>query len=312
MSLLGGSRLQGKQETPVVVGHRGCRSGYPENTVLAMRKGIEGGATVIETDIQLASDGTIVHCHDVDTGRCFNRNLDVESNPYNGTLDQLVTKGKYPERMPTLKEVAELFISDKQFDGVRLMLDIKRSNRPHVVPYVVSTLLEVAPLEVWEQKCTFGVWKADVMEAVHQHAPSIPVTFIGPEHRTARYFMEKWPEQVKAISVAFFSYACHGGTELIDYATQHNVKVFSWTVNDPEAMKWAVAARINGVITDYPDVLSHFFDSISEKDMLSEYFTSEPTSFYSYVLMWKMYSLYLTSTAYLALADNLPWFFRRY
>lgn len=312
MSMLGGSRYQGKQVTPSVVGHRGCRNGFPENTILAMRKGVEGGATVIETDIQLAKDGIVVHCHDVDTSRCFNKNYDVESTNFVGTLDQLYTKGKYAEKMPTLKETAKMFVEDEAFAGVKLMLDIKRSNRPHVVPHVIRTLLEVAPLEVWEQRCTFGVWKADVMETVHEYASSIPVTFIGIEHRTARYFMQKWPEQVVAISIAFFSYACRGGPELIDYATQHKFKVYSWTVNDPEAMKWAVAARMNGVITDYPDVLSHFFGTISEKDLLSEYFTSEPRTFYSFFFMWKMWSLYLTTTAYLALADNLPWFFRRY
>lgn len=312
MSLIGGSRFQGKQEKPLILGHRGFRGAYPENTLLAMRKGVEAGAAAIETDIQLAKDHVVVMCHDIDTGRCFNKNYEVENTPYNGVMDQIYTKDSYREKMPTLAETAKMFISDPAFQNVRLMLDIKRSNRPHVVPHVIKCLEDVAPLDVWKKRCTFGVWKADVMEAVHELAPQIPVTFIGIEHRNARHFMSTWPSQVEAISVSFFSLACRGGPELMEEATQNGFDVYSWTINDPDAMKWAVAARVKGVITDFPDVLTEFFANISHKDLLSEYFTSEPRVFYSNYYLFKMWSVYLVATCYLAIADTFPWFFKRY
>lgn len=311
MSSIDNSVLATEPVKPLVVGHRGFRGRFPENTLLAMRRGVEAGATVIETDIQLAKDGVVVMCHDVTTGRCFDHDYDVEKSNYYGVLDQLRTKDKFKERMPTLEETVTMFRTDPGFTNVKLMLDIKRSNRPHVVAEVVRVLKNVGDLEYWAGKLTFGVWKADVMEAVHSTVPSIPVTFIGWEIRTARLFMTRWPEQVTGISVSYASLATCCGPKLIDYAKKNGFDVYSWTLNDPDAFKWAVAARLKGVITDYPDVFSAFLNTISEKDLYSEYFQSEPRRFYSWWHLLKLYFLYCLATGYLFFADNLPFLFRR-
>ncbi|GMM51226.1 phosphatidylglycerol phospholipase [Starmerella bacillaris] len=297
---------------PLVVGHRGFRGRFPENTLLAMRQAVEAGATVIETDIQLSKDGVVVMCHDIDTGRCYDGNFEVEKSDYFGCLDQLRTKDRYREQMPTLEETAKMFHNDLLFSKVKLMLDIKRSNRPHVVPEVLRVLESIAPLEYWKSKLTFGIWKADVMQAVHELAPTIGVTFIGWEQRNARRFMEKWPKQVEAISISYATLATVGGPELIEDAVKNGFDVYSWTINDPDAMKWAVAARLKGVITDFPDVFSSFLDSISDKDLFSEFFQSDPRRFYSVFYTIKLYLMYFLATWYLFFADNLPFLFKRY
>lgn len=309
MSFIGNSQFQGDQVKPKIIGHRGFRGKFPENTVLAMRQGVAVGAQVIETDIQLSSDGVVVMCHDVDTGRCFNKNYEVEKTPYYGVLDQLHTTDKYQEPMPTLQEVASMFMHDETFKDTILMIDVKRSNGPHVVPYMIKVLESVAPLSEWASRCTLGVWRLPVLKAVETLCPELPVTFIGCEQRTARSFMEH--DVVKGISVNYASLACTGGPELMDEARLKGVKLYSWTVNDPEPMKWAVAARLEGLITDYPDVLEHFLSTIDEKDMMSEYFTSEPRKFYSPLFMIKLWSIYLVATWYLAVADTFPTVFTR-
>ena len=44
--------------------HRGFRSKYPENTILAFSKAVEAGAHGIEFDVHLSSDGIPVIIHD--------------------------------------------------------------------------------------------------------------------------------------------------------------------------------------------------------------------------------------------------------
>lgn len=311
MSSIVNEKLDIEPTKPLVVGHRGFRGRFPENTLLAMRKGVEAGATVVETDIQMAKDGVIVMCHDVTTGRCFDHDYDVEETNYNGVLDQLHTKDHFREKMPTLEEVLTMFKTNPDFANVKLMIDIKRSNRPHVIPELLRVLKNSIDLERSTDKLTFGVWKTDVMEAVHKYAPDIPVTFIGWELRTAKLFMTRWPSQVKAISVSYASLATCGGPKLMECATQRGVDIYSWTVNDPDAFKWAVAARLKGVITDFPDIFSGFLKTISEKDLYSEYFQSDPRHFYSLCYMIKLYILYFIATGYLLFADNLPFLFKR-
>lgn len=54
-----------------------------------------GRADIIELDVQLASDDTVVVSHDPNTGRCFGLpGLDIQKTPYKGVLDILVSTGK--------------------------------------------------------------------------------------------------------------------------------------------------------------------------------------------------------------------------
>src|SRR5687767_1371421 len=45
-------------------GHRGTRGLMPENTIPAMKKGVEAGANCIEVDVYLTKDGKVLISHD--------------------------------------------------------------------------------------------------------------------------------------------------------------------------------------------------------------------------------------------------------
>lgn len=57
----GGIRMKNR---PVILGHRGYRSKYPENTILAYLKAIEYGGDGVELDVQLSSDNVLIIHHD--------------------------------------------------------------------------------------------------------------------------------------------------------------------------------------------------------------------------------------------------------
>ncbi len=54
---------------PPVVAHRGLAARYPENTLAAFRAALEAGASYLEVDLQLSSDGVAFVHHDWDTLR---------------------------------------------------------------------------------------------------------------------------------------------------------------------------------------------------------------------------------------------------
>lgn len=56
----------------VVVGHRGFRSLYPENTRISFQKAVEIGVDAIEFDIHPTKDRQIVVAHDATVDRCSN------------------------------------------------------------------------------------------------------------------------------------------------------------------------------------------------------------------------------------------------
>ena len=56
---------QRKNGRPLLVGHRGAMDIAPENTMLSFEKGVEGGADILELDVQLTADNLVIVYHDV-------------------------------------------------------------------------------------------------------------------------------------------------------------------------------------------------------------------------------------------------------
>jgi glycerophosphoryl diester phosphodiesterase len=58
------SSLEPNHPTPITFAHRGARAEEPENTLRAFRRGLELGATGLESDARLTADGEVVLVHD--------------------------------------------------------------------------------------------------------------------------------------------------------------------------------------------------------------------------------------------------------
>ena len=56
----------------IKLGHRGYSEKYPENTMLAFKKAIEGNFDGIETDVHLTKDNRLVLIHDEKINRTSN------------------------------------------------------------------------------------------------------------------------------------------------------------------------------------------------------------------------------------------------
>lgn len=55
-----------KNGRPLLVGHRGAMDVAPENTMVSFEKGLEGGADILELDLQLTADNQVIVYHDVE------------------------------------------------------------------------------------------------------------------------------------------------------------------------------------------------------------------------------------------------------
>ena len=63
---------------PLIIGHRGDPSNYPENTLDSAQGAFDEGADAIENDIQLSTDGEIFIRHDGNLYRFYGSNAEVE------------------------------------------------------------------------------------------------------------------------------------------------------------------------------------------------------------------------------------------
>ncbi len=87
-----------------MLGHRGFRALYPENTLLAFHKAWAGGADGVECDIQKTADGRYVVIHDPTTDRVTGVRREIARTPFEDLRRLDFGNG---ERVPELSELLE-------------------------------------------------------------------------------------------------------------------------------------------------------------------------------------------------------------
>lgn len=124
---------QGKEQI-WIVGHRGAKALWPENTMLSFEKAIELGVDGIETDIQMTADGKLVLMHDLLVDRTTNGSGAVKEK----TLAELrrLDAGE-GQKVPLLSEFLDLV------KGTDLMLNIEMKDyRPQVLDQTIAMLAD--------------------------------------------------------------------------------------------------------------------------------------------------------------------------
>lgn len=91
-----------KASLPRVLGHRGYRARFPENTLLAFREAFGSGADGIECDLQKTRDSRYVVIHDPRTGRVADADLEVAATDLADLRSLDFGRG---ERIPTLEDL---------------------------------------------------------------------------------------------------------------------------------------------------------------------------------------------------------------
>lgn len=166
----------------LVIGHRGFKGKYPENTLNGFEKCFETGATLFETDVWTTKDEVLIISHDINTKRVF---VDQDGNETNynileSTYDELKdlrTIGSN-EKLLTFKDLLVWFVeATKRFESGsndissthRIMLDIKKLNPPKLLKLLVQDLMEVHPdLSWWYPRIQLGLWDMRFLKYLNQ------------------------------------------------------------------------------------------------------------------------------------------------
>ncbi len=90
------------QRAPLVLGHRGYRARFPENTLLAFREALAAGADGIECDLQKSGDGRYVIIHDPTTDRVTGSRLEVGRA---SSVELRALDAGNGERLPLIEEM---------------------------------------------------------------------------------------------------------------------------------------------------------------------------------------------------------------
>jgi len=230
------------------IAHRGYSGNYPENTMTAFEKAVEEKCDGIETDVQLTKDGEMVLCHDELLDRTTNGNGLLTNYSFDdlrklNAASNFKTKHK-DEKIPTLKELLDL----AKDSGIMLNLELKNS----VIEY-----------KGLEEKVT---------DMVHSYGLQDKVIISSFNHYSIKKCKEISPDikcgilydsviyNVGSYAKALGADACHPNfytlkPYIVEDIKKIGLKINTYTVNEEEYMEMMINMGIDGIITNYPNLL---------------------------------------------------------
>lgn len=260
LALVGPSAPATATDTVDVIAHRGSSGSAPENTLAAIRLAIAHRSDVVENDIQRTRDGELVIMHDT----TLTRTTDVEQvfpdrAPWTvasftlAEIQQLDAGSWFApeftgERVPTLAEWVEAV-----GNRAGMLLEPKA---PELYPGIEADLdAELRSLPAFNRALRAG----RVVVQSFNHAWLRGYKALAPDVPVGLLFGVK-PTTAEIAAAATWAQQVNPALGAIDEATvrdvhAHGMDIHVWTVNGGADMRRAINWDVDGIITNYPQVL---------------------------------------------------------
>lgn len=241
----------------IVTGHRGAAGYAPENTLASIQKAIDLGVDRIEIDIHQSKDSVIVVIHDDTVDRTTNGSGKVNELSYE-ELKKLDAGSFFSnefseEKIPTLEEVLQLVKGQKD-----LLIEFKYGNETY--PGIEEAVLELLDKHQAVNWCIVHSFRTSVLESLHHLKPQLRLQklFILQLRFTPFYYDTGFnsfdPNDYPYIQEYSLN-EYFGNKEIIYRLQAMGKKVNVWTPNKTHRIDAYKALGIDGIITDYPDLI---------------------------------------------------------
>lgn len=228
-------RLPSILTPPWLFAHRGARAHERENTIAAFQLALKLGATGLESDVWLTSDGVAVLDHDGVVGARWRRRAISDT-----------ASADLPAHIPLLSQVAELAMAHK----VALSLDVKDpraySTIRRTIGEVSSDLLQRSYLccENFEVLCAVAPQFRDLQLVDSSRLARMKD---GPERRIAQL------TEMGVVALNMHHSDWNGG--LVTLAHRFERLAFAWDAQFDHQLTSLLRMGIDGVFSDWVDRL---------------------------------------------------------
>ena len=234
-----------------IIAHRGASFIAPENTLSSVRLGWEMGADGVEIDIRLTTDGRIVCMHDPDTSRITGKAFTISETSAETlrTLDAGIMKPEVfaGEHIPFLEEI----ICDIP-DSRTLYIEIKCGSE--IIPPLEKIIEESGNRD----RIAFKGFDIDTLSTVKEQFRSIPAYWLVELIRNGKTEDRSDLDSdmiVTAVEKGFSGISMNSDGITADFAESaisSGLRLFAWTINDPDDAKRLVSYGVHGLVTDRP------------------------------------------------------------
>ena len=274
-----------KDGMPLVMAHAGGKGTYPDNTMAAYQYSFDLGVDVLEMDVQLTKDGIPVLIHGQnETGNTIqhsNCDMVVWEEDYQDLYNQCnfgytyqEDNGDYLYRdmsssewhganvyLPTLEELFQTFGSDILYNiEIKADADAPRSETADAV---------IALIEAYDlvDHVLLATAFDDISEYIVEEYPDIMLSMsygsaIGSVvniytlttlfRGKPKFASMQVPLSYDLPVIGDFNVNRWG---IIHGLQQQNIALHFWTINDEDTMRRLIDQGVDGIITDYPELL---------------------------------------------------------
>lgn len=236
-----------------VLAHRGASAYAPENTLAAFRMAIEQQADWLELDVQQTKDGQLVVFHDLRMERTTNG----RGNLRDLTLEQVREldagtwfDGAYAgEHVPTFEEVVAL----AREHNIKIFPELKDTR---LYPGIEERVAAVINAYGFEEQTILQSFDMDSLARLRAINPRLRLAAL---YTNTNILRGEPPPGVRVIGPPWEVVA--SDPFLVREAHANGRQVVVWTVDNQAALNPVLNARVDGIITNRPDVIRRLLET---------------------------------------------------
>lgn len=221
------------------IAHRGAKGQVSENTLASFERALELGCDGIELDVHLSADGELIVFHDQTLERLTGASGNIEDLTLS-EIRELLVDGIHP--IPTLREALDLI------DG-RCLLNIELKTAQTTDP-VMDLISESVKSGVPISSFLVSSFDWPSLQYLREQLPELP---IGVLTHTDLDLAVAFAQTIQAETLHPYYHLLNQDTTR--FIQSLGLKVYTWTVNEPEDLDKMKAFGVDGIITDYPERL---------------------------------------------------------
>ena len=232
----------------LIFAHRGASQRAPENTLSAFRLAHKLGAQAIELDVQLCQDNSAFIFHDDDLDRTSNGHGPLALQTAQALAKFSAGDWFQPpylnEPIPTLDAVLDLIKSLGIYTNIELKPD-----RPKADRLVAQVLAALKRHQIDTSQILLSSFLPEIVQGLQKEAPMFSrALLLHAPHSEAIAFAQ----HTECVSIN--PHVSLVTRDFIQQAHDHQLNVFSYTINDRQIAQDLVNQGLDGFFTDDADL----------------------------------------------------------
>lgn len=263
------------------IGHRGCRGLLPENTIPSFKEAIRLGVHAIELDIVVSGDNQIVVSHEpfMSQTYCLKPNgteitiaEDQKYNLFQMSYEEIkqfdcgfkvhprfLNQKNQKAYKPLLKEVidtCEDFVKMNSYKSIDYIVEIKSNPKYYGAFYpepkeYVKLVLDIISGYSFKNRIVLKSFDIAILNEIKKQYKEIKVSLLINRQEIISEKLNELGFKPEILGPYYELLT----KETVTKYQNLDFKIFTWTINDSLAIKRIKSYGVDGIITDYPNIL---------------------------------------------------------